>query len=63
MTYRIKAARYANVEHTSAVIRTKEAGDVAISEKDTPEEWAAMLERGDVKPYQPPAEPKKGKAQ
>ena len=44
MTYTILSAVYANPEHTSAVIFTKEAAAVLISEKDTPKEWREMLD-------------------
>jgi hypothetical protein len=36
----ILSGRYANPEHTSAVIKTVEKGDVAISAADHPELWA-----------------------
>jgi hypothetical protein len=42
MTYTIRSARWGNREHTSAVILSDEVGHVAISETDTPKEWAAF---------------------
>jgi len=42
MTYTILSAQWGNAEQSSAVIRTQEVGHVAISERDTPEEWAAF---------------------
>ena len=46
MIYTILSARYANEDGTAIVITTFEAGDVAISEKDTPEIWADVIESG-----------------
>lgn len=42
MSYTILSARYANEDHTAAVIETKESGSVAISEVDTPQAWAEL---------------------
>jgi len=44
MPYTIISARWGNSESTSAVIITREAAAVAISEADTPEEWARFQE-------------------
>jgi hypothetical protein len=44
MSYTIISARWGNSESTSAVIITREAAAVAISEVDTPEEWARFQE-------------------
>lgn len=43
MSYTITAARYANPEHTSAILDTAEAGAVGIGSDDA-EAWAAMLQ-------------------
>jgi len=51
VTYTIISARYANPEHTAALLMTEEAASVAISAADTPEEWAAMLAWGDPGEY------------
>jgi hypothetical protein len=50
MTYTIINARYANEDNTAIVITTVEAGDVAISEKDTPELWSQVISL-EIKPY------------
>ena len=42
MIYTILSAVFANEGHTAAVIRTAEAGDVLISQVDTPALWAAL---------------------
>lgn len=57
MTYTALSAQYANAEHTSAIILTKEAGAVAISERDTPELWEKVLAALSPSPYQHPAPP------
>lgn len=44
MTYTIRSAQWGNEENTSAVIFTKENGAVAISQNDTPDEWANFAE-------------------
>ena len=55
MAYTILLAVYANPNSTSAVLATVEAGAVAISEADTPEEWAALAASGvTVSPYVAP---------
>jgi len=41
--YTINFAKWANENNTAVVIFTMEAGAVAISEKDTPEEWDNFL--------------------
>lgn len=51
MIYTILSARYANEENTAIVITTQEAGDVALSERDTPELWEQVLEL-EIKPYE-----------
>ncbi|WP_414470746.1 hypothetical protein [Microvirga sp. M2] len=43
MSYTISAARYGNSENTAATITTDEAGDIAVSEADTPGLWADFL--------------------
>ena len=48
MTYTILSAKFANPEHTAAVIETEEAGAVLVSAADTPELWAEML--GSIQP-------------
>lgn len=40
--YTILSTVFANEGHTAAVIRTAEAGDVLISQVDTPAQWAAL---------------------
>lgn len=45
-TYTILSARFANVDHSAAIIITKEAAAVLISEVDTPDLWSAMLASG-----------------
>lgn len=57
MTYTIISAQYANENNTAAVIRTEEAGAVLLSEKDTPDEWAAMLAWGTPDAFDPPEIP------
>jgi hypothetical protein len=42
MPYTIISARWGNKERTSAVIVTQEAAAVAVSEVDTPGEWASF---------------------
>lgn len=42
----IISARYANEDNTAIVITTVEAGDIAISEKDTPALWKEVAESG-----------------
>ena len=44
MTYKILAARWGNDDRTSAVVLSEEVGHAAISDRDTPEEWAAFLQ-------------------
>lgn len=44
MTYTIRAAQWGNADRTSAVLFSEEVGAVAISERDTPEEWAGFLQ-------------------
>ncbi len=50
MTYTILSARFANEQSTAAVIATAEAGDVLISQVDTPELWS-RLAGVEVAPY------------
>jgi hypothetical protein len=40
----ILSARYANKDNSAIVISTEENGDVAISERDTPDLWVACME-------------------
>lgn len=55
MAYTIISAVYANPNSTSAVLVTVEAGAIAISEADTPEEWAELAASGvTVSPYVAP---------
>jgi hypothetical protein len=54
VSYTIVSAAFANPEHTSAVIVTEEAGSVAISEVDTPDDWADMLAWGDPTVFELP---------
>lgn len=55
MNYTIISAVYGNPDHSSAVIKTQEVGDVVISQDDTPEEWAALIASGvAVSPYTAP---------
>jgi hypothetical protein len=42
MSYTIISAWWGNEDNTSAVIITEEAAAVAISEVDTPDEWASF---------------------
>lgn len=42
----IRGARFANEDHSAAVLDTTEAADVLISASDTPELWAQMLACG-----------------
>lgn len=53
MTYTIVSAAFANEGHTAAVIRTVEAGDVLVSQVDTPALWAALAGLA-VAPYVEP---------
>lgn len=46
MSYTIIGAAYATHDHTAAVILTEEAGPVAISVGDTPQEWGALHQSG-----------------
>lgn len=57
MSYTIQSAAYANPEHTAAIVQTREAGAVAISQRDAPDLWAAMLKKGGVTEYAAPAAP------
>jgi hypothetical protein len=57
VTYTIQSAAYANSEHTAAIIQTLEAGSVAISQRDAPDVWNAMLAKGGVGAYAAPAVP------
>lgn len=59
MTYTIISARYANSEHTAAVLITEEVAAVAISATDTPVEWAAMLAWGMPDEYVEPPQPRR----
>lgn len=54
-TYTITSASYANAEHTAAVIMTREAAAVLVSERDTPDLWKAMLAWGAPQTYTPAA--------
>lgn len=55
MTYTIKTASWGNEDNTSAILNTEEVGHVCISERDTPQEWVAMLAWSDagnvIRPY------------
>ncbi|KFL25078.1 hypothetical protein JP74_21345 [Devosia sp. 17-2-E-8] len=51
MTYSFVSARYANVDHTSAIAMTEEASEVALSPIDTPEDWADLLAWGQPQPF------------
>lgn len=42
MKYTITKATYANADNTAALIITKEASAVLISQHDTPQEWAQL---------------------
>lgn len=42
------SARWANDEHTAAIVTTDDAGEIALSAADTPTEWAALLASGIV---------------
>jgi hypothetical protein len=44
VSYTILSAKYANPEHTCAILVTEEAGAVIASEADTPDLWAQMNE-------------------
>jgi hypothetical protein len=44
VTYTILSARWGNDDHTSAVALSEEVGHVAISEVDTPDMWAALMQ-------------------
>jgi hypothetical protein len=57
VTYTIVSAVYANKDHTAAVVQTEEAGSVAVSEIDTPDQWAVMLDWGEPEPFEEPPEP------
>lgn len=55
MTYTLKSARYANEDHSSAIIDTEEDGHVAISAVDTPEHWKHLHESGmEIAPHEGP---------
>lgn len=55
----ILSAQWANAEQTAAIVMTAEAGAVAISQVDTPVEWAALLDSGiAISAYTPPPAPK-----
>jgi hypothetical protein len=54
MIYTIISAQYANEDHTAAVIDTAEAAAVLVSEKDTPDLWAEMLDWGSPAAYVAP---------
>lgn len=43
MTYTVLSARFANAEHSAAVMQTEEAGAVLVGEVDTPALWEDML--------------------
>ena len=54
--YSIVSARYANAEHTAVIARTREAGDVAASQRDRPALWARIHRTCPaVAPYDPNA--------
>lgn len=57
MTYTIVSAVYANPEHTAAVVQTRQAGAVALSADDNPDEWASLLEWGAAEDYDSPVAP------
>lgn len=57
MTYTITSAAYANAEHTAAVIMTREAAAVLVSERDTPDLWKQMLDWGAPAEYVAPERP------
>lgn len=42
MIYTILSAKYVNADNTAAIIETKEAAAVLVSEMDTPDLWAAL---------------------
>jgi hypothetical protein len=50
MSYTILNARYVNAENTAAIISTAEAGDVLVSQADTPELWAQL---GEIAAFDP----------
>jgi hypothetical protein len=52
MNYTILSAKFANEEHTAAVLSTAQAGDVLVSQKDTPALWALLPQN--VAAYQAP---------
>lgn len=55
MRYTIISAKYANQDHSSAVILTEECSHVVISAKDTPDIWQQMLDDGiQPSPYEAP---------
>lgn len=55
----ILSAQWANAEHTAAIVMTVEAGAVAVSQVDTPEYWATLLDSGVVvSDFVPPPPPK-----
>ena len=55
MTYTFLSAHYANPENTAAVAITQEAGAIALSAVDTPQEWAALLAWGNIDAYEAPS--------
>lgn len=55
MTFTIKSARWGNEERTAAILDTGECAFVAISVKDTPEEWEAFLKWQDSNKVDPAA--------
>lgn len=52
--YTILSARFANADHSAAIIMTREAAAVLISEVDTPDLWSAMLASGAPAAYEAP---------
>lgn len=58
MTYTMRSAAFANAAHSAAVVETDEAGSVALSAADTPDDWLDLLCSGiAIAPFEPPQAP------
>lgn len=51
VTYTFISARFANVDHSSAIAMTEEAAEIALSPIDTPNDWADLLAWGTPEPF------------
>ncbi|HXF89530.1 MAG TPA: hypothetical protein VNK48_14335 [Xanthobacteraceae bacterium] len=53
--YTMLSAAYADERHESVIVMTEESGAVAVSARDRPELWAALMASGlPIAPYTPP---------